>query len=101
MARMSLLQILIKQSLTSDLNAHGLGEPLDDGEEGVGGEHGRLVRLRVDELAHVEVRRGSLDMRQPSVELQPVVGRVSVTAYTTTAAGSANRCQKSVVIKPQ
>ena len=61
----------------SDLNAHGLGEPLDDGEEGVGGEHGRLVRLRVDELAHVEVRRGSLDVRQPSVELQPVVGRVS------------------------
>ena len=39
----------------SDLNAHGLGEPLDDGEEGVGGEHGRLVRLRVDELAHVAV----------------------------------------------
>ena len=75
-------------SLCTYFNPHWLGEPLDDWEEGVGGEHGRLVRLRVDELAHVEVRRGSLDMRQPSVELQPVVGRVSVTAYTTTA-GSA------------
>ena len=38
------------------LDAHGLGEPLDDGEERVGGEHGSLVRLRVDELAHVAGR---------------------------------------------
>ena len=42
-------------SLCTYFNPHWLGEPLDDWEEGVGGEHGRLVRLRVDELAHVEV----------------------------------------------
>ena len=42
-------------SLCTHFNSHGLGEPLDDGEEGVGGEHGRLVCLRVDELAHGEV----------------------------------------------
>ena len=53
----------------SDLDAHGLGEPLDDGEEGVGGEHGRLVRLRVDELAHVAVN-GPVSSVQPVV---PVV----------------------------
>ena len=32
------------------LNSHGLGKPLDDGEEGVGGEHGCLVTLGVDDL---------------------------------------------------
>ena len=39
----------------TDLNAHGFGEPLDDGEERVSGQHGSLVRLRVDEFAHVAV----------------------------------------------
>ena len=32
------------------LNSHGRGKPLDDGEEGVGGEHGGLVTLGVDDL---------------------------------------------------
>ena len=32
------------------LDSHGLGEPLDDGEERVGGEHGGLVTLGVDDL---------------------------------------------------
>ena len=55
----------------TDLNAHGLGEPLDDGEERVGGEHGGLVRLRVDELAHVAgdyvVMCRSMTISQPVV----------------------------------
>ena len=38
-------------SLCTYFNPHGLGEPLDDGEEGVGGEHGGLVTLGVDDLA--------------------------------------------------
>ena len=32
------------------LDSHGLCEPLDDGEEGEGGEHGGLVGLGVDYL---------------------------------------------------
>ena len=44
-------------SLCTYFNPHGLGEPLDDGEEGVGGEHGRLVALGVDDLAE-RVGRG-------------------------------------------
>ena len=32
------------------LNSHGLGKPLDDGEGGVGGEHGCLVTFGVDDL---------------------------------------------------
>ena len=47
-------QIWMKQESligkTPYLDPHGLGEPLDDGEEGVGGEHGGLVTLGVDDL---------------------------------------------------
>ena len=42
----------------SYLNAERLGEPLDDGEKGVCGQHGGLVGLRVDDLAQRWVGRG-------------------------------------------
>jgi hypothetical protein len=47
------------------LDAEWDGEPLDDREEGVGGEHGSLVSLRVDDLAQRRVRR-----REPSVNVK-------------------------------
>ena len=42
------------------LNSHGRGKPLDDGEEGVGGEHGGLVTLGVDDLGESVGRGGQL-----------------------------------------
>ena len=45
---------LYHKSLTmtlTHLNAHGLGKPLDDGEEREGRQHGSLVSLSVDNLA--------------------------------------------------
>ena len=50
------------------LDAEGLGEPLDDGEKGVGGEHGGLVHLSVDDLAQRRVAG-----RQPSKHLLVVI----------------------------
>ena len=32
------------------VNAQGFGKALDDGQEGVGGQHRRLVRVRVDDF---------------------------------------------------
>ena len=37
--------------ITTYLDTHGLGKPLDDWEEREGGEHGSLVSLCVDDLA--------------------------------------------------
>ena len=44
----------------SHLDSHGLCEPLYDGQKGIGGQHGRLVTLGVDNLAHHVRRDGKL-----------------------------------------
>ena len=41
---------LIRNRGFTYVNAKGLGKALDDGQEGVGGQHWRLVRVRVDDF---------------------------------------------------
>ena len=56
---------------TPYLDPHGLGEPLDDGEEGVGGEHGGLVTLGVDDLIESVGRGGQPSGDTDTLEAGP------------------------------
>ena len=53
------------------LDSHGLGEPLDDGEEGVSGEHGGLVTLGVDDLGESVGRGGQPSGDTDTLETGP------------------------------
>ena len=62
------------QSSIPYLNAHGLGKPLDDGQQGVGGEHGRLVALGVDDLAGEPGRGGQAPRDPQTLQTRPAGG---------------------------
>merc|ERR550532_8383 len=67
-----------------NLDTHGLGKPLNDGEEREGGKHGSLVSLGVDDLAesvgaggepsaHIDTLQSSLAQRGGAQETQHLV----------------------------
>ena len=62
----------------SDLDAHGLGEPLDDGEEGEGGEQGGLVAVSVHDLTEGAVGGGQPSVLQLEILNQDFVQSIEV-----------------------